>query len=171
MNDVISNVMEEVKVIKTPPPFLLTLFEKLNSLPKDIHDEYDRKMLLTSYVTDVFMELKYHCQTKHALHNMDPVIAAAIAYIDEHFLEQVSIEDIAKHLNFSASSLAHRFKNIMNISIYNYILKKKLTYAYGLIRSGTPATIAAQRCGFGEYSGFYKLYKKYFGISPAQTSD
>ena len=42
-------------------------------------------------------------------------------------LMTISVEDIAKELNVSASHLAHSFKKQMNISIHKYILKKKLS--------------------------------------------
>ena len=57
----------------------------------------------------------------------------------------------------------------MHISIYKYILQKKLIRAHKLISEGTNAVDAALLCGFNEYSGFYKVYKKHFGFSPSKT--
>jgi AraC-like DNA-binding protein len=38
-----------------------------------------------------------------------------------------------------------------------------------LIREGVGTTEAAERCGFGDYSSFYRQYKKRMGVSPSQT--
>ena len=88
-------------------------------------------------------------------------------YIADHITEPISVETIAKELNVSASHLAHSFKKQMNISIHQYILKKKLVIAYHKIMDGEPATQAAIECGFNDYSGFYKQFKKMFNKAPS----
>jgi AraC-like DNA-binding protein len=35
-----------------------------------------------------------------------------------------------------------------------------------MISKGESATLAGQKCGFNDYSAFYRLYKKHFGTSP-----
>ena len=55
----------------------------------------------------------------------------------------------------------------MNISIHQYILKKKLVMAHHKILDGIPATQAAIDCGFNDYSGFYKQFKKMFNKAPS----
>jgi AraC-like DNA-binding protein len=65
------------------------------------------------------------------------------------------------------SCLAHTFKEQMNISIHQFILKKRLVMAHHKILAGEPATKAAMECGFNDYSGFYKQYKKLFGKNPS----
>ena len=56
----------------------------------------------------------------------------------------------------------------MNISLHQFILKKKLVMAYHKILDGIPATKAAVECGFNDYSGFYKQFKKMFNQSPSK---
>ena len=89
------------------------------------------------------------------------------AYIAKHINEPISVEDIANELNVSVSHLAHSFKKQMNISIHQYILKKKLVIAHHKILDGKPATQAAIECGFNDYSGFYKQFKKMFDKAPS----
>lgn len=89
------------------------------------------------------------------------------AYIADHITEPISVETIAKKLNVSVSHLAHSFKKQMNISIHQYILKKKLVIAHHKIMDGQPATQAAIECGFNDYSGFYKQFKKMFNKAPS----
>ena len=62
------------------------------------------------------------------------------------------------------------FKDDMKISIYKYILHKKLVLANKSIISGVPPTIAALDSGFNDYSGFYRQYKKMFGTSPQNST-
>jgi AraC-like DNA-binding protein len=34
------------------------------------------------------------------------------------------------------------------------------------MRTGVPVTQACHSCGFGDYSSFYRAFKKEFGLSP-----
>ena len=54
----------------------------------------------------------------------------------------------------------------MKISIKQYILQKKLSYAANLIECGIRATEAAERIGYENYANFYKMYVKVFGTPP-----
>jgi AraC-like DNA-binding protein len=92
-----------------------------------------------------------------------------VEYINGHLSESLTVAGIAKRLNISPSLLSHAFKNEMNIAPYRYILKKRLVLAQHKIARGESATAAAIECGFGDYSGFYKQYKKTFGTSPSRT--
>lgn len=51
----------------------------------------------------------------------------------------------------------------MNMPIYRYITKKRLAEAHKLIAGGASLSYAAQNSGFGDYSCFYRLYRKYYG--------
>lgn len=92
-----------------------------------------------------------------------------IEIINENLGGDISVPKIAEKLNISQSALSHIFKKEMNISVYKYILEKRLVLAYEKILAGRRATEVSQECGFNDYSGFYKQYKKMFGITPAET--
>ncbi|MBE6584758.1 MAG: helix-turn-helix transcriptional regulator [Ruminococcaceae bacterium] len=97
-------------------------------------------------------------------------VSSIIEYVEEHFTESITAERIARELHFSETYVSHRFKDEMGITLYQYLLKKKLVHAFAIIRSGTPATEAAQSCGFSDYSTFYKRYKARFGTSPSRAA-
>ena len=78
---------------------------------------------------------------------------------------------MAHRLSVSVSTLTQTFKKDMNISIYQYILRKKLILAQQKIQDGESVTSAAIQCGFNDYSSFYKQYKKMFGVMPSEKAD
>jgi AraC-like DNA-binding protein len=45
---------------------------------------------------------------------------------------------------------------------------KRMACARELLKNGVPAKEAAERCGFGEYSTFYRGYEKMFNQSPSE---
>ena len=95
--------------------------------------------------------------------------AMAIEFINKNIKEQFTSNDIANYLHVSLSTLQHTFKKEMQISLYQYILKRRLVAARQQILSGVPATNVAIDLGFSDYSGFYKQYKKLFGVTPGRT--
>ena len=66
----------------------------------------------------------------------------------------------------SVSQLNRVFKSATGFSVWEYITGKRLASARNLIRAGVPATHAFTSCGFNDYSSFYRLYVKKFGVPP-----
>ena len=91
----------------------------------------------------------------------------AIRFIENNIQNEITVGKVALACRVSVSTLAHTFKDEMNISVYKYTLQKKLLAAHDKIASGVPTTVAAIECGFNDYSGFYKQYKKMFGFLPS----
>lgn len=94
----------------------------------------------------------------------------AVKYINNNIGRKITINEIATACMISPSSLSHIFKKEMNISLHKFIVKKRLINAYNKISSGVSATTAAIECGFNDYSGFYKQYKKMFNVKPSQKT-
>lgn len=55
----------------------------------------------------------------------------------------------------------------MNIPIRKYVIKKRLILAHSKILKGELSSVAAIECGFNDYSGFYRQYKKMYDITPS----
>lgn len=92
-----------------------------------------------------------------------------INYVNDHLFEELTLNMIAEQMHVSESHLNRIFRASAGTSIYNYVLSKRLIAAQQLIMKGEGAQAASQRCGFRDYSAFYRLYKKRFHISPAAS--
>lgn len=89
-------------------------------------------------------------------------------YIDNHYYENLSISDIARHFGISTSGLMHTFAEYTNHSIYNYILYRRITRAKELMYTEASLNDIAYKCGFNDYSNFLRAFKKHTGLSPKQ---
>lgn len=103
-----------------------------------------------------------------SLGESDPMIHQISEYIDRHIHDRIILDDVAKHLFLSKSTLCHVFRRRMNISVKQYVLQKKIVYAADLIRNHVPAKEAARSIGYDNYANFYKMYRKFFSESPAR---
>ena len=88
------------------------------------------------------------------------------AFVEANLHRQISLKDVAEHMYISESSLCHLFRQEMNISLKQYILRKKMMYAKSLLEQGTLPGTAAALCGYQNYASFYKVFLKITGQTP-----
>ena len=91
-----------------------------------------------------------------------------IEYIDKHYTEHIELSDIAGYMYMDKSYIGRLFKRHTGISIMLYVNMKRIVLAKNMIFSGIPPTEVFQRCGFNDYSTFYRAFKRYAGVSPEQ---
>lgn len=98
---------------------------------------------------------------------MHPTIKEALAYIDSHYTEQFSLDDLAVQLAMNKSYLSHLFAKETGINITDYLEKVRIYKAQSLLRE-TSSSIAhiAEMVGYTSQSYFSKAFKKSTGITP-----
>ena len=92
----------------------------------------------------------------------------ALAYIEVHLAEKITLGDIAKHCWVSQSTITQTFRNKLGVSFYRCVTQRRLIAAKTLIIDGSPLESAGRKVGFADYSSFYRAFKQEFGISPRQ---
>ncbi|MGI6239360.1 MAG: AraC family transcriptional regulator [Christensenellales bacterium] len=98
----------------------------------------------------------------------DPVISEIVVYILANLASDLAIDRLAARFFVSPSFLMHRFRAVTGYSPHNYITIKRMAFAADLIAGGMPASDAARRCGYANYSSFSRAYRKQYGVSPTQ---
>lgn len=95
-------------------------------------------------------------------------ISDVLAYIGEHYSENLSLDDLASHFFVSKYYLSHEFKKSVGTSIHRYIILKRLNIAYSLLLDGISPTEVSHLCGFNDYTNFFRNFKAEYGISPKE---
>lgn len=96
-------------------------------------------------------------------------ISQILAYVDEHIHEKLSLKDISIQLNLTREYTSYLFKKEMHKTLTEYIHERKLLIARELILSNEMSlTDLAVHLGFEDYNYFYRLFKKYFEITPTE---
>lgn len=90
-------------------------------------------------------------------------------YFNEHYSEQISIEDYAESRNMSVSWFQRNFKQIVNHSPMQYILTIRMNNAASLLES-TDYSMAeiSTIVGYDNPLYFSRLFKKQKGVSPSE---
>ena len=92
----------------------------------------------------------------------------AMQYIGRHMAEKITLEDLAKHLYVSESTVSQTFRKKMGVSFYRCVTQQRLVAAKAMIQEGPPLEDVSRRVGFADYSGFYRAFRQEYGISPRQ---
>ncbi len=146
------------------------LFRKMNETVDSDRSEKEKQIVMQALLALVLSEVAHDHSAVKEGSEPNEITSKSIEIINENLGNRLSIEDISKKLNVSVSTLTQTFKKDMNISVYQYILRKKLIMARQRIQDGESATTAAMLCGFNDYSSFYKQYKKMFGVMPSERT-
>lgn len=147
------------------------LFRRMNETIDKACSEKEKQILMNALLTLILSVVADDRSAVKEGSRPSEVTAKAIELINADICGKISIPQLSKQLSVSVSTLTQTFRRDMNISVYQYILRKKLILAQQKIREGEPATSAAILCGFNDYSGFYKQYKKMFGVSPSDKAE
>ena len=88
-------------------------------------------------------------------------------YIDEHFLEDISIDLLSRKFFANKTTLMHNFKKFTGTSIKAYVLEKRLEDAENWLKiSNLTATEICYRSGFQTPAYFCKYFKSKYGLTP-----
>jgi len=89
-------------------------------------------------------------------------------YLDENYLEELILEDLALKFDLSVVHLIRVFKKEFGLPIHSYILNKKIHLAKEQLSSNTPIIQIAQSCGFFDQSHLNRSFKRIFQITPKE---
>lgn len=91
-------------------------------------------------------------------------------YINQNAAKPLSLDHLEEVFSQSKYILLHEFKDYTGVSVYHYILTRRINLAQQLIEQGVKPSQACQQCGFADYTSFYRAFKARTGLSPTQYS-
>ncbi|AEV99881.1 AraC family transcriptional regulator [Niastella koreensis] len=97
------------------------------------------------------------------------VVDAAILYMQEHINENISLQDLSSHYNYSASRFSSLFKQKTGYAPIDYFIQMKMQKAsQQLDFSSSSVKDIALSMGFDDPYYFSKRFRKIIGLSPKQ---
>ncbi|MBR1393459.1 MAG: helix-turn-helix transcriptional regulator [Ruminococcus sp.] len=145
--------------------FLPELEGTLRELAYFDGDSYGRTLLFITRLSSLMERLGE--QTGHKPSAELTLSEYIVRYVNDMLCRDITVELLAEHFFLSTSQFSRLFKAATGASPWAYITAKRLVRARELLQGGESAKRAAEKCGFKDYSVFYKAYVKRFGEKPS----
>ncbi len=98
-------------------------------------------------------------------------ITRGIAFIEANLHEEIGVSDVADAVHYSQFYFSREFTRHTHFSVYDYILRRKLSQAYAeLLRRQCRIVDLAFRYGFQSHEVFTRAFRKLFGENPSETA-
>ncbi|MBY7145097.1 AraC family transcriptional regulator [Virgibacillus sp. NKC19-3] len=97
-------------------------------------------------------------------------LQTAIDYMEDHLLDDLPIERIAQQANFSVFHFQRTFSILTDISVGEYLRRRRLTLAaYELTRSDAKIIDLAYKYGYETPEAFTKAFRRQHGVTPSEA--
>ncbi|MBN2299986.1 MAG: helix-turn-helix transcriptional regulator [Acholeplasmataceae bacterium] len=149
------------------PKYYEMIFE--NILDQYIKNEPSSNLLIRSLILEIIYAAYQECKQDYlpsSAYHM--IIKKAIDYIENHYGEKISLNQISQIVNLSPSHFQKIFKQTMNRSPNEFLLNLRLTKAKELLLiTDESITDIAYRSGFESHAYFTYVFHKILGVSPS----
>ena len=147
------------------------IIKKLDYYAEKLSGE-DFKDVTVSLIKELFYDLsikKAHASKDIA--HINPTLSKALKYINDNLFTLKSISEVSDEIFVTESYLFRLFKSELKKSPKKYINDKRLLAAQNLLQMGEMPIAVYERCGFSDYTSFYRNYKEYFGYPPSKEGE
>jgi AraC-like DNA-binding protein len=97
------------------------------------------------------------------------IVRKAMAYLHEHYMEPISLEDAARHISVSKEYLARCFRHEVGITLVKYLNRYRVRQAKALLQKGEHnLTEIALETGFSSSAYFSRVFRQEVGMSPRE---
>lgn len=154
----------------------ITLLRQCNSREAEKEDA-GRIMEEINALTDVRLSCRYLFQFACRIREYErtepskenPLVSGALAYINEHYKENISLTQMAESLSANASYLSRLLKQETGKNFVDILSEYRVEKAKRLL--SIPGSKAAEVCvqvGYKDYTYFYQVFKRLENISPSE---
>jgi AraC-like DNA-binding protein/mannose-6-phosphate isomerase-like protein (cupin superfamily) len=120
---------------------------------------------------EFFYVLSNRCRevkTTHTTKSLDKM-KIIMKHVENHYMEKITIADIAEVAGFSESHFMRYFKETMGVSFVDYLRRYRLTMATRLLLASDASILSiSEEVGFDNLSYFNRAFKKEYGMTPSR---
>ena len=149
----------------------LSEIEQVDALFYDIFKLYEeneptKRMELYSKI----LRLLQFCYDNHKekTQKISDCVSRTLTYINNNISHDISLDEISSNLFINKSYLCRQFKKATNMTIVEYIYKRRLSMAKKKLQfTNLSISDIAFICGFSSFSHFSNFFKKCEGVTPS----
>lgn len=144
-------------------PIMLELISIASNVSNLLVDTYLAANLINTLSTSILTAAAGNSRKVIANHQ----IQEAIQYIDQHFTENITLEEIANHVFLSKHYFHRLFTQTVNCTPHTYVNTLRIRFAKELLRN-TAFSVQeiSAKIGFENHSHFTQVFKNYESITP-----
>jgi AraC family transcriptional regulator len=134
-----------------------------------LRDEVSR-LAIESLVLGVLAEASRVAVSERRGRALAPVwVVQTRAFIDAHFAERLALATLAAMFGVHPVHLARTFRRVYHTTVAAYVREARIDFARRqLIATASPIAAIAAEAGFCDQSHFCRLFRRHFGMSPAE---
>lgn len=91
-----------------------------------------------------------------------------IQYIQEHYQEHLTLEELAQHTFLSKTYISRSFSRYLGISFTGYLELLRLSGAVRMLEGKENLTWIAEKSGFPNMNAMIQAFRKYWGVTPGE---
>lgn len=115
----------------------------------------------------VYLSRQYQNQDQQGIQSHLMHLANAISFMEDHYLEPLTREQIAEKSDISVRHLNRIFQSYYQTTPFAYLLRLRLEHASHLLKtSNLPITEVSYQSGFNDSNYFTRQFSKFYGMSP-----
>ena len=156
------------------PTFSPSYLDAVYSIHDDLmkvagSDDYMRDMLINQHLSSLLVEVMK--ESWHPEEQMPPKrggISEVHEYLNTHYNEKITVDDLAGKFLISTSYLAHNFKEQYGQSITAFLLSTRITKAKQMLRfTDEKIEEIGYKVGIGAPAYFSRVFKEIEGVTPS----
>lgn len=97
------------------------------------------------------------------------VVQGVKEHLGKTFLEEHTLDNLARHFGVNTTKLMTLFKQVFNKSIFEYLMDLRMDYARELLQENYLVTEVARALGYKNPNHFSSAFKKRFGYCPSEV--
>lgn len=125
---------------------------------------YNARERLQSLLTDIFQAIPEHGSV-----SVQNEIQTILNYIEMHYMDGVSLEEVADFVHLSPHYVSRLFKKEVQTTFINYVTDRRIEHAKEMLKNtNLPVVNIAMKLSFQEHTYFSKVFKKTVGLTPTE---
>jgi AraC-like DNA-binding protein len=154
-----------------PEPFWQAFHELLFEQERPSYTRMKFQLLFHRLVIDLTEALIATHRPGRSSVGRSSVAYAVVTWMAEHLNDpNLSIKTVADAVELNPDYVGRRFKEVMGLSVGDYLLKKRLERAVKLLQETHDGVAGvAEACGFSSLRNFLRQFKAQLGLTPSEV--
>jgi len=147
----------------------LQSLRELHGLIMEQRKDFEKEEIFFFLIEQLIKE--YTEPAGESLSKVSEEIGTACTYMENHFAELITLDDLSELSNLNKYTLLRNFTKQRGVTPYQYLETIRISEAKKLLEKGIGPLNAAMQTGFSDQSHFTKFFKKLIGLTPKQYGD